>query len=80
MTNAAVRVVAIVVTYHPELARLKLQLGALANQVADIVIVDNASDSDLDAWTQDLAEQSPHVIHKTLEFNGRVNMGRPMYC
>lgn len=62
MTTVAVRVVAIVVTYHPELARLQLQLKALFDQVASIVIVDNASDSDVDAWSQDLVEQSPHVI------------------
>ncbi len=62
LTSEAVRVVAIVVTYHPDLTRLQLQLEELASQVAAIVIVDNASDSDLAVWAASRTGNPPHVI------------------
>lgn len=62
MTTEVFRVVAVVVTYHPELARLQLQLSALFTQVDAIVIVDNASDFDLQPWAENLAEPALRVI------------------
>lgn len=41
--SCSVRIVAVVVTYHPELADLARQLEALSPQVSEIVIVDNGS-------------------------------------
>lgn len=44
-------VVAVVVTYQPELEILKQLLDALVPQVTSVVCVDNGSHSDLTAWT-----------------------------
>lgn len=55
-------VVAIVVTYHPDLPRLLQQLEVLAGQVQDIVLVDNASDHDLEDWAHGLVDLHPAVI------------------
>lgn len=45
-------VVAVVVTYQPELQQLKRQLDALLLQVRAVVVVDNASRGDLVAWME----------------------------
>jgi rhamnosyltransferase len=43
-------IVAIVVTYQPELGALKLLLEALTPQVNSVVLVDNGSNADLQNW------------------------------
>ncbi len=43
-------VVAIVVTYHPDLNLLVKQLACLAHQVSDVILVDNGSSGDLVTW------------------------------
>lgn len=45
-------IVAVVVTYHPDLPRLAQQLAALRPQVQRIVLVDNGSTQDMAAWVQ----------------------------
>ena len=47
------RIIAVVVTYHPDLPRLQRQLDALTPQVHSIVVVDNGSSDDLTAWMTD---------------------------
>lgn len=44
------KVVAVVVTYHPELTRLACQLSALLSQVDGVVVVDNHSSVDVPHW------------------------------
>lgn len=58
--SASDGVVAVVVTYNPELERLGLLLDALKNQVSQIVIVDNGSSSDI---ASHLADRKEHDIH-----------------
>lgn len=50
MEQPAASVIAIVVTYQPDLAALQRQFEALAPQVAAVAIVDNGSRDDLAAW------------------------------
>ena len=56
------QVVAIVVTYHPDLDLLSAQLTRLVSQVSDIVLVDNGSSCDLGAWKNNLEYSTVSVI------------------
>jgi rhamnosyltransferase len=51
---ASPEVVAVVVTYEPELPALEEQLRAVAPQVGAILVIDNASAVDLPAWLEAL--------------------------
>lgn len=55
-------VVAIVVTYHPDLDLLGAQLTRLAPQVTDVVLVDNGSLCDLIAWNAQRIPAAAAVI------------------
>ncbi|MGZ5007130.1 MAG: glycosyltransferase family 2 protein [Methylobacter sp.] len=57
-SEAKPRVVAIVVTFHPDLDVLDILLTRLAPQVTDIILVDNGSSCDLAAWN---AQREPAV-------------------
>jgi len=46
--------VAVIVTYQPTLDVLDKLIGALSSQVARIVVVDNGSHADMDAWRASL--------------------------
>lgn len=56
------RVVAVVVTYQPDLSQLQRQLDALLPQVHAVVIIDNASSCDLSAWMEANAIQNCFLI------------------
>ena len=70
-------VVAVVVTFQPELAALLAQIKALRPQVARLVIVDNASTADLAAWCQTSAPQVDAVLRMehNLGIGGAQNHG-----
>ena len=55
-------VVAVVVTFQPELAALLAQIKALRPQVARLVVVDNASTADLAEWCRAAAPQVDAVL------------------
>lgn len=56
-------VVAVVVTYQPDLAVLQRQFAALAPQVAAVAIVDNGSREDVQAWlAAQAAPGAPHAV------------------
>ncbi len=50
-------VVAVVVTYQPEVSALLAQIQALRPQVARMVVVDNASTADVAGWCRAQAPQ-----------------------
>lgn len=54
-----VSVIAVVVTYHPEIDSLKLQLEALSPQVSKIIIIDNGSDIGI----QEFIDSIPHCTN-----------------
>jgi rhamnosyltransferase len=56
------KIVAVVVTYHPELGVLFALLDTLAEQVNSVVIVDNGSDNSLPALLRARAKAGEHVI------------------
>lgn len=62
MASISKGVVAVVVTYNPEISELQRQLEALVPQVQAVVIVDNASKGDLAAWNGGLALSAQEVI------------------
>ena len=70
-------VVAVVVTFQPELAALLLQIKALRPQVARLVVVDNASTADLAAWCRAAAPQVDAVLRMehNLGIGGAQNHG-----
>lgn len=55
------RIIAVVVTYHPDLPKLQRQLDALTPQVHSIVVVDNDSSDDLTTWMADHAGHT-HIV------------------
>lgn len=55
-----VKLVAVVVAYHPDLERLGAQLASLLPQVQSIVVVDNCSDNDVSVWA---AQWRTHQVH-----------------
>lgn len=59
----SLRVVAIVVTYQPVVEVLGQLLEALTPQVVSVVVVDNGSHADLEAWNK---ERQPHNIEVLL--------------
>lgn len=72
-----VSVVAVVVTYQPDLGALEKQIEALRPQVACMVIVDNASTADLAAWCRTAAPQVDAVLRMecNLGIGGAQNRG-----
>lgn len=56
------RIFAGVVTFNPDTTRLRENIDAVAPQVADVLIVDNGSDSEPDA--------APHTVHRFSENRG----------
>ena len=56
------RIVAIVVTYQPELEILEQLLDALAAQVESVVIIDNGSKVDLQTWNNQRQRSTVEVI------------------
>lgn len=70
-------VVAVVVTYQPDLAALLVQIKALRPQVARMVIVDNASTADLAEWCREAAPQVDAVLRMehNLGIGGAQNRG-----
>ena len=70
-------VVAVVVTFQPELAALLLQIKALRPQVARLVVVDNASTADLAEWCRAAAPQVDAVLRMehNLGIGGAQNHG-----
>lgn len=70
-------IVAVVVTFQPDLDALGLQIKALRPQVARMVIVDNASPVDLAAWCQAEALQVDAVLRmeQNLGIGGAQNRG-----
>jgi rhamnosyltransferase len=52
-------IVAVVVTYNPDLPRLAQQLAALQSQVQQIVLVDNGSSQNMVNWVQQLTGAWP---------------------
>lgn len=55
-------VVAVVVTYHPDLDLLGAQLACLASEVTDVVLVDNGSLSDIVAWNSQIESAATAII------------------
>ena len=55
-------VVAVIVTYQPELEILQQLLDALATQVESVVIVDNASHVDLELWNNQRLKSAVKVL------------------
>jgi len=55
----AVRVVAIIVTYQPELQALGTLLSAVLSQVEEVIVVDNGSSIDIAGWLA--AKGRPHL-------------------
>ena len=55
-------VIAVTVTYNPDLVALEAQVKALQFQVDRIVVVDNGSASDVEAWNRGLLEGVDQVI------------------
>lgn len=51
---APIAVVAVIITYNPDLQRLARQIAVLQPQVWQIVIVDNGSAENMEAWAQQL--------------------------
>ncbi|MGP1629176.1 MAG: glycosyltransferase family 2 protein [Giesbergeria sp.] len=70
-------VVAVVVTFQPDLVALGLQIEALRPQVARMVIVDNASTTDLAVWCRGAAPQVDAVLcmERNLGIGGAQNRG-----
>lgn len=64
----AVTTVAVVVTHHPDLVRLRAQFDALLPQVAHIVVVDNGNDAGLVRW---LAQWPAASVHRLLPAGNR---------
>ena len=56
------RVVAVVVTYQPELEILEHLLDALNPQVESVVVVDNGSHTDLKAWNKECHTPATEVL------------------
>ncbi len=54
--------IAVIVTYHPDLAQLRILLQALLPQIGAAVVVDNGSSQDISAWAQAEFAQALHVI------------------
>ena len=57
------RVVAVVVTYQPNLEGLEQLLDALIPQVESVVLVDNGSHADLETWNK---ERHTHAVEALL--------------
>lgn len=55
-------IVAIVVTYHPDLSRLARLLDLLVPQVGQTVVVDNASEADLAVWFLQRQDSQIHFV------------------
>ncbi len=49
---APTAVVAVIITYNPDLLRLAQQIGVLQPQVWKIVVVDNGSAENMEAWAR----------------------------
>ena len=62
METTSKDVVAVIVTYNPDFRALEAQIRALEQQVGHIVVVDNASTTDVERWSQSLGEVVDHVI------------------
>lgn len=60
----AAGVCAVVVTYHPDLPALTRLVNALAPQVEQLVVVDNGSRADLDAWAASPAVQARLTLQR----------------
>ncbi|MCL5796189.1 MAG: glycosyltransferase family 2 protein [Gammaproteobacteria bacterium] len=57
----AVKILAVIVTYHPCPQILQRQLDALLPQVTGVVIVDNASSEDKRSWLRDLSLENDAI-------------------
>ena len=70
-------VVAVVVTYQPEVSALLAQIQALRPQVARMVVVDNASTADVAGWCRAQAPQVDAVLRmeRNLGIGGAQNEG-----
>jgi len=70
-------VVAVVVTYQPEVSALLAQIQALRPQVACMVVVDNASTADVAGWCRAQAPQVDAVLRmeRNLGIGGAQNEG-----
>lgn len=56
------KVIGIVVTYHPDLNVLRDLLDALLPQLSKIVVVDNASSINIEAWLKEYADERVFLI------------------
>lgn len=65
-------VVAVVVTYQPDLLQLKSQLDALRPQVQAVVLIDNGSSSNLAAWM----EKNSMRDHTLIQLDGNYGIAR----
>jgi len=69
ITEADIRVSAIVVTYHPDFPALQRQLACIAPQVSAVLIVDNTGDGSVADWIA--SERIPKVtVHALVENQG----------
>jgi len=73
-------VVAVVVTYHPDLPALRQQLETLLAQVGHVVVVDNHSDTDLTAWLQESKLASVEVLVLERNFGIGTAQNRGIEC
>ncbi|WP_230468076.1 rhamnosyltransferase [Biostraticola tofi] len=60
MEKSIPHVCAIIVTFNPEIYRVEKVIGSLSRQVADIIIIDNASDTGRQAALIQLTEADDH--------------------
>ena len=65
----AVKILAVIVPYHPCRQILQRQLDALLPQVTGVVIVDNASSDDKRSWLRDLSLSNDTIHLKELVEN-----------
>ena len=61
-SNNSSSVIAVVISYNPDLPKLEQQLLSLSPQVGSIVIVDNGSVEDLEVWNASLAFGAEEVL------------------
>ncbi|MBU0673645.1 MAG: glycosyltransferase family 2 protein [Proteobacteria bacterium] len=71
MPDSNRNVIAIVVTYNPDLSTLQQQLVTLAPQVSAIVMVDNASQDDLVSWLKTI----PQTVDKLIRLGDNYGVG-----
>lgn len=62
LMSEASLVVAVVVTFHPDLSRLGAQIFALLPQVGVVVLVDNDSHTDIAQWVKQWPVERVHLI------------------